>query len=143
MKSNKWSFVLAVGMFMAVILACNASTANISSLKLATDEGGKNETTSFKPGDTVYALAAISNNPGKVQAKFRVLYEDVKGEKAGSVVQGAEKTLDVDGSRPVSFWVTLPPTGFGNGKYKVEVLMLNDKGEQKDQKSATFDVSGY
>ena len=63
MKSNKWSFGLAVGMFLAVILACSASTANISSLKLATDEDGKNETTSFKPGDTVYALAAISNNP--------------------------------------------------------------------------------
>jgi hypothetical protein len=143
MKTNKWSFALAVGMFIAVVLACSASTANISSLKIATDEEGKNEAKSFKPGDKVYALAQISNNPGKVQAKFRVLYDDVKDKTSGDVVQGAEKTLDVDGSRPVSFWIELPPGGFHNGRYKVEVAMLNEKGEQKGLKSATFDVTGY
>jgi hypothetical protein len=143
MKNNKWSFALAVGMFLAVVLACSASTANISSFKIATDEEGKNEAKSFKPGDKVYAVAQISNNPGKVQAKFRILYDDVKGETAGQLVQGAEKTLDVDGSRPVFFWITLPPAGFNNGRYKVEVSMLNEKGEQKDQKSGTFEVAGY
>ena len=143
MKNNKWSFALAVAMFLAVVLACSASTANISSFKISTDEEGKNEAKSFKPGDKVYAVAQISNNPGKVQAKFRILFDDVKGETSGQLVQGAEKTLDVDGSRPVFFWITLPPAGFNNGRYKVEVSMLNEKGEQKDQKSGTFEVAGY
>jgi hypothetical protein len=140
---NKWTVVLALGLFIGVLLACNATTANISGLKISTDEEGKNETKNFKPGDKVYAVATISNNPGKVQAKFRVLYDDVKGETSGEVVQGAEKTLDIEGSRPAIFWVTLPPSGFNNGRYKVEVSMLTDKGEQKDQKTATFEVSGY
>ena len=143
MKTNRWNFALAVGLFLGVLLACSASTAHIGSLKVATDEEGKNEAKSFKPGDKVYAVAQISNNPGKVQAKFRILYDDVKGKQSGEAVEGAEKTLDIDGSRPAIFWVTLPSGGFNNGRYKVEVNMLNEKGEQKDQKSATFDVSGY
>ena len=90
----------------------------------------------------VYTVAQISNNVGKVQAKFRILYDDVEGQTAGTLVQGAEKTLDVEGDRPAIFWITLPPSGFQNGRYKVDVSMLYS-GEQKDQKSATFDVSGY
>ena len=143
MKTNKWSFPLAVGMFLAVVLACHMSTANISSLKIATDEDGKNEQKTFKPGDKIYAVSQISNNPGKVQVKFRILFDDVKGETTGDVVSGLEKTLDVDGSRPVFFWTTLPTSGASNGRYKVEVTMLNEKGEQKDQKTATFEVTGY
>lgn len=143
MKTDKWKSLLALGLFVAVVLACSASTANISSLKTATDEEGKNESKNFKPGDKVYSVAVISNNPGKVQAKFRVLFDDVEGETSGELVQGAEKTLDIEGSRPAIFWITLPTRGFQNGKYKVEVSMLNDKGEQKDQKTTSFEVSGY
>jgi hypothetical protein len=143
MNTNKWNLVLTFSMLLAVVLACSATTANISSLKISTDEAGKNEAQNFKPGDKIYAVAQISNNGGKVQAKFRVLFDDVEGQKAGTLVQGAEKTLDVDGDRPAIFWITLPPSGFDNGRYKVEVSMLTESGEQKDQKSATFEVSGY
>ena len=143
MKTNKWSFALAVGMFIAVVLACSASTANISSLKIASDEDGKNEKKSFKPGEKLYVVATVSNNPGKVQLKFRILNDDVKGETSGTPVPGLEKTLDVEGSRPAFFWVTLPPGGDINGRYKAEVSMLNEKGEQKDQKTGTFELTGY
>lgn len=143
MNTNKWNLILVSVLLLAVVLACSATTANISSLKISTDEEGKNEAKTFKPGDKVYAVAMISNNIGKVQAKFRLLFDDVAGQKAGTVVQGAEKTLDVDGSRPAIFWVTLPPSGFDNGRYKFEVSMLTESGEQKDQKTATFEVTGY
>jgi hypothetical protein len=143
MLTNKWNSLLALGLLLGLLLACSASTANIGSLKVATDEEGKNEAKSFKPGDKVYAVAQIANNGGKVQAKFRILFDDVEGEKAGTLVQGAEKTLDVEGTRPAIFWITLPAAGFHNGRYKVEVNMLNEAGEQKDQKTATFDVAGY
>ena len=86
-------------------------------------------------------MAQIANNGGTVQAKFRILYDHVEGETAGTLVQGAEKTLDVEGDRPAIFWITLPSSGFQNGRYKVECSMLYS-GEQKDQKSASFDVSG-
>ena len=143
MKSDKWSLVLALGLVIGALLACSATTANISSLKVSSDEEAKTETTSFKPGDKVYAVAQISNNPGKVQTKFRVLYDNVKGQDPGTLVEGAEKTLEVDGSRPAIFSITLPGRGFPNGRYKVEVSMLTENGEQKDQKTSSFDVAGY
>src|SRR2546429_2555383 len=142
MHKNKLDLTIALGLLLALVLACGSTTANISSLKVSTDEQGKNEAKSFKPGDKVYAVAQIANNSGTVQAKFRVLYDDVEGQTAGTLVQGAEKTLDVEGDRPAIFWITLPPSGFQNGRYKVETSMLYS-GEQKDQKSATFEVSGY
>lgn len=145
MHKSRWSLALGMGVVLLVALACNwsASTANISSLKLSKDEEAKTETTNFGPGDKIYATAVISNNPGKQSVKFRVLYDNVEGMKSGDLVQGAEKTLEVDGSRPAIFWITLPSGGFANGRYKVDVVMMNEKGEQKDQKSATFNVSGF
>ena len=115
MKRENWNLVLALGLLMAAVLACSATTVNISSLKLSSDKEGKNEAKSFKPGDKVYAIAQISNNPGKVQTKFRILYDNVEGETAGRLVEGAEKKLDVEGSRPAVFWITLPNHGFRNG----------------------------
>ena len=145
MQKSKWNLALGIGVVLAVVLACNwsASTANISSLKISKDAEGKNETSDFGPSDKIYAVAQISNNPGKQSVKFRLLYDDVKGSKSGDLVQDLEKTLVVDGSQPAIFWVTLPSGGFPNGRYKIDVVMLNEKGEQKDQKSATFNVSGF
>lgn len=143
MRGLKWDTGITLCLLLAVVLACSATTANISSLKVSTDEEGKNEATSFKPGDKAYAIAQISNNVGKVKAKFRVLVDQVDGQTSGTLVPGAEKTLDVDGSRPAIFWVTLPADGFDNGRYKFEVSMLTESGEQKDQKTATFNVTGY
>ena len=134
------SLVVGLGLLLAVLLACGATTANISSLKISTDEEAKNETKTFKPGDKVYTTAQIANNGGKVDVKWRILYDD--GDKAGQPVPGAEKSLEVEGDRPASFWITLPPAGFKDGRYKSEVTMAYS-GEQKDQKSATFEVSGY
>jgi hypothetical protein len=134
------NLVIGLSLLLAVVLACGATTANISSLKLSTDEDGKNETKTFKPGDKVYTTAQVSNNGGKVDVKWRILYDE--GDKAGTPVPGAEKTLEVEGDRPASFWITLPPAGFKDGRYKSEVSMVYS-GEQKDQKSATFEVSGY
>ena len=117
MHKNKLDLTIALGLLLALVLACGATTANISSLKVSTDEQGKNEAKSFNPGDKVYAVAQIANNGGTVQAKFRILYDHVEGETASTLVQGAEKTLDVEGDRPAIFWITLPPSGFQNVNY--------------------------
>ena len=142
MPNTKLNALLALSVFMAVLIACNFTTANIRSFKISKDEAGKSEAATFNPGEKVYAIAQIANNGGKVDAKFRILYDDVEGQSAGELVQGAEKTVEIDGDRPAVFWITLPPQGFANGRYKVEVTMLKS-GEEKDKKSATFEVTGY
>jgi hypothetical protein len=140
MMKNGFHLVLGLGLLLAVVLACGATTANIGSIKLSTDKAGEKEASTFKPGDAVYTTGKISNNGGTVTVKWRILYDE--GDKAGTTVPGAEKTLDAQGDQPFVFWITLPPAGFKDGRYKSEVSMIYS-GEQKDQKSATFEVSGY
>ena len=142
MRTKRWDFPLGLGFLLVTALACNfsASTANISGLKLGKDKGLSQEASSFSAGDTVYALATISNAPGAVKVKGRLAIEDVEGQQSGPI-PGLEKTLDLPGSGTASFTFSAPPSGWPAGKYKVEVLMMNEAGEQKDQKAVSFTVS--
>ena len=145
MRKHVWGLALALGIIVAVFSACsfNLTTAHIRSLKISKDEDGKKEATTFGPGEKVYVIADIGNNVGKVKVKFRVLYDDVQGKEAGTPLSGAEKTLDVEGSQPAIFWITLPGEGFANGRYKAEVTMFAEKGDQKGQSTAAFTVEGF
>lgn len=139
MRTNRFNFALASGLLAVAALACSATTANISSFKIGKDKEVSQEASSFGPNDPVYGVATISNNPGKVKVKGRVLVEDVQGQQPGPV-PGAEKTLDLDGSGTATYSYTPPSDGWPKGKYKFEVIMTNEAGEQKDQKSASFTV---
>jgi len=134
--------MLGVGIVLVAALACkfSASTANISALKLSKDKSATAETSTFEANDTVYAVATISNAPGKVKVKGRLSFEDVAGQQPGPI-PGLETTLDLAGSGTATFNFTPPPDGWPKGKYKVEVMLLTEEGEQKDQKSATFTIS--
>lgn len=142
MRTKRWDYTLGLAVLLATALACNfsATTANISSLKLSKEKGAATETSSFAASDTIYAAAEISNAAEKLKAKGRLSAEQVEGIDAGPI-PGAETTLDLPGSATATFTFTPPPGGWPPGRYKVEVMMLNEAGEQKDQKSATFTVS--
>jgi hypothetical protein len=142
MRTARGGLSVSLGLLVFVALACNfsASTANISDLKLSKDQAGTQQTSSFAPADTVYAVATVSNAPGAVKVTGRLVIEAVEGEQSGPI-PGLEKTLDLPGSGTATYTFTPPPSGFPAGKYKVEVLMLNEAGEQKDQKSASFTVN--
>jgi hypothetical protein len=142
MRTNRVNLALSLGLLIVAGLACNysASTANISDLKLGKDKEVTQAATTFAAGDTVYAEATISNAPGKLKVKGRLAIEEVEGEQAGPI-PGLEKTLDLDGSNTATFTFSPPPSGWPKGKYKVEVFMLDEGGQQKDQKSASFSAS--
>jgi hypothetical protein len=142
MRTKRWDIALGLGLLIFAGLACNfsASTANLSGLKLGKDQGVSAETSSFAKGDTVYALATVSNAPGAVKVKGRLVIDEVEGEKSGPI-PGLEKTLDLPGSGTATYTFSPPPTGWPKGKYKVEVLLINEGGEQKDQKAADFSVN--
>ena len=142
MRNKRWELALGLGLLIVAGLACNfsASTANISGLKLGKEQAVSAETNVFASGDTVYALATVSNAPGAVKVKGRLVVDSVEGETSGPI-PGLEKTLDLPGSGTATYTFSPPPTGWPKGKYKVEVIMLNEGGEQKDQKVATFTVS--
>ena len=141
MRRNKLNLALCLCVLLATVLACNfsASTANLSSLKISKDKSGSPEASTFGGNDTIYAVAEVSNAPGKTQAKGRLVIEDVEGQPSGPVA-GLENTVELPGSGTATFTFK-PASSLPAGKYKVEVLMLNEAGEQKDQKSASFTVS--
>ena len=140
MRTKRWNLALSLGLLLALAPACELSTANISDLKIGKDKNVSSATNTFAPNDTVHAVATVSNVPDKVQVRGRLVIDSVEGEKSGPI-PGAEKVLDMPGSGTASFTFTPPPDGWPSGKYKVEVHVLNEGGEQKDQKSADFTVS--
>lgn len=142
MRTTRWDLTLGLGLVLIANVACNVSfsSANMSSLKLGKDKAVTQEASSFSPGDTIYAVATISNAPGKVKVKGRLAFEDVPGEQTGPI-PGLETTLDLAGSGTATFTFSPPADGWPKGKYKVEAMMLNENGEQKDQKTASFSVN--
>jgi hypothetical protein len=137
-----WNLALGLGLLLAVALACkfSASTANISSLKLGKDKAVTQESSSFAPGDTVYGVAEISNAPDKVKVTARLVADDVEGISNGPI-PNSDVSVDLPGSGTATFNFKGPGGTWPKGKYKMEVKMLNEEGEQKDQKSADFTVS--
>jgi hypothetical protein len=142
MNATRRDLLFPFTILILFALACNfsASTANISELKLGKDKAATQQTNTFEPTDTIYSVATISNNPGAVKVTGRLIIEDVEGETPGPI-PGLETTIDLPSSGTATFTFTPPPTGFPEGKYKIEVIMLNESGEQKDQKTASFTVS--
>jgi hypothetical protein len=64
---------------------------------------------------------------------------DVPGQTPGPVPD-LQSSLEVEGNKTATYNFTPPTAGWPAGKYKVEVVMVTDQGEQKDQKSANFSV---
>lgn len=144
MSGKKWNLACALCLVLATVLACNFSftTANLSSLKLSKEKSASTTASSFGPKDTIYAVADVSNSPGKIKLKGRLLADSIEGYTSGTVLPGAETTIEMPGSGTGTFTFTPTTAGWPNGSYKVEVSMLTENGEQKDQKTATFSVSG-
>ena len=142
MRTARGGLAASLGVLVFAALACSfsASTANISDLKVSKDKAATQPTSGFAASDTVYAVATISNSPGAVKVRGRLVFDEVEGAESGPV-PGAETTVELPGSGTATFTFTPPSSGFPPGKYKVEVFMLNEQGEQKDQKSAGFTVS--
>jgi hypothetical protein len=139
----KRSTLLGLVLLLTYVGGCKVSctTANISSLKLSKDEKGTVQTKEFAPGDTVYITATVSNNPGNVKLTFRVVAEKVEGVQENLPIPSSEKSMDLPGSGYATYHLSPPPQGWPAGRYRAEVVMLYN-GEQKDQKSDTFTVTG-
>jgi hypothetical protein len=143
MRIIRWTLTLSLGLLLLGGVACkfSMSTANISGLKLGKDKSATQETSSFAADDTIYGVAAISNAPGKIKVKGRLAIDEVEGQHSGPI-PGLETTVDLAGSGTATFTFSPPTAGWPKGKYKLDVMMLNEDGEQKDQKTASFTISG-
>jgi len=138
---NKAGFLISLVVLALVGLACNASTANLSSWKLSTDKDGKNETSSFKTGDTINGRAQVANNGGKVTVKMYMTADDAPGLKKGDTLKGSDVSVEIN-IYGVALYTLPIPAGMTAGKYIVTADMINDAGEKKDSKSVNITIAG-
>jgi hypothetical protein len=134
-----WTTLLLLLMMGAS--ACSFTTANISSLKLSKEKGGTTEASTFAPDETIYARATVSNVPSKVTLKIQFITEDVEGQPKNAPVPSFDKSFDLPSDGYVDYYVSPPPQGWPEGKYRIATTMHIESGEQKDQESATFTVA--
>jgi hypothetical protein len=141
MPIQRWSLVVGIMLTLAAASACSFTTANISQLQLSKDRRGTTEDNTFAPTDDIYAGATVSNVPSKVTLKFRLITEDVEGQPKNAPAPGFDKSFELEKSDVVVYSLNPSPEGWPVGKYRIDVTMHIESGEQKDQETATFTVS--
>ena len=129
-------------LLLTLLAACSFTTAHLSSFKLGKDKEVTSETSKFGPKDEVWAKTEVANVPSKVTLKFSLVLVKVAGQPEGLHNPGTDYSVDLEASGTGTYHLTPPPTGWPSGTYRVEVAMVTNTGEQKDQKTAEFTVSG-
>jgi len=135
--------LLLAGTIVALtITACSASvsTAHIGSLKTGSEKGFTTETTTFGPGDTIYAQATAENLPNTVTMKWQVVAEAVAGQQPNTPIPGLDQSSDMASDGTNSLSLSPPTAGWPLGTYKIIVTMV-DGGAQRDQKTKQFTVA--
>ena len=138
---NRYTFVIATAMLAMAAIACSFSTANMSSFKTSKDKEGKQESTTFKGGETLYANAVISNAGGKTTTRFYLVADEAPGLKKGDTVPGSEVKVDLPSAGTAQYSLPIP-AGIASGKFTLNAEMLDDKGEKKDSKSTAISIEG-
>ncbi|MEP6945241.1 MAG: hypothetical protein ABJA02_04935 [Acidobacteriota bacterium] len=114
----------------------------MSSFKTSKDKDGKQEASTFKAGDTIYANAVISNAGGKTTTRFYLVADaDSVAAKKGETVKGSEVKVDLPSAGTAQYSLPIP-AGIPSGKFTLNAEMLDDKGEKKDSKSADITIEG-
>lgn len=131
--------IIAVVLFTAAF-ACNMSTANLSALKVGQNAEVSNPSSNFAAGDTIYAVASVSNNPGKGKVKMYIQAENVKGVAPGTVVANSVVNLDIDGDAVAKYEYPTVSTASG-GTFKMVAELYNEEGEKKDSLNQTIIVA--
>jgi hypothetical protein len=136
------SRALGLTVVLIAVGACSSGPPSISDLKVGKDKDVTQAANAFAAGDTLYAVATIDNPPkdGKVVGHLSVV--DVAGQQAGPI-PGLEMTLSLSGGlNTASFKFSAPTAGWPDGKYKLDVALLDASGAEKGQKSADLTTTG-
>jgi len=135
------SLLITLGL-AAGLVGCNFSvtTAHIDSLRLSKDKAGKEPSATFGPHDQIHARASVANVPSKVTLKWQFITEQVDGEPHDAPVSALDMAFDLPSDGSSSYDLSPPEDGWPVGKYRIEVRMLVEGGEQKDQKIAPFAI---
>jgi hypothetical protein len=136
------SRIVALTVLLVAVGACSSGPPSLGDLKVGKDKEVTQPASAFAAHDSVYAEAKIDNPPKGGKVVGRLVIVDVPGQQAGPI-PGLEKTIDLAGPlNTASFDFTAPTAGWPDGKYKLEVVLLDGSGANKGEKSSEFTTSG-
>lgn len=125
-----------------LLTACKAGPPAISEFKIGKTKDVAQPAKDFAAGDTLYGTARIDNPPKDGKVTGRLVIVDVEGQQPGPI-PGLETTLDLGGAMNSADFTFTPPTnGWPNGKYQMEVVLVDGTGAEKDKKTADLTTSG-
>jgi len=121
---NKQKLVVVFIILALAGLACGGSisTANISSAKMTSDEGGTQETSVFAPDQIFYCIVELANAPDDTVVKAVWTAVSVQDTDPNTLIDSSTLT---SGDGTLTFNLT-NNSAWPVGSYKVE-LYLNDK----------------
>jgi hypothetical protein len=123
-------FLPVCAAFLVLVLsACsfNASTANISSAKMARDQDGKQPTETFSPDEPFYCIVELSNAPDDTEVRAVWIAVKAEGADPNTKIDEAKTT---SGSGQLQF--NLSNDGpWPTGEYKVDLYLNNAKEPTK------------
>jgi len=141
MSRGKSSGVLALGILL-VMGACSSGPPAVSELKMGKTKDVAQASNTFDARDALYAVAKIDNPPKDGKVLARLIIVDVEGQQPGPI-PGLESTLSLTGGmNNADFHFTPPNAGWPNGKYQLEVVLMDASGTEKDKKAADFTTAG-
>ena len=134
--------ISVVALLLVAAGACKSGPPSISELKTGKTKDVAQTASAFDAKDTIYAVANIANPPKGGKITGRLIVVNVEGQQPGPI-PGLETSMTLaEGLNVGNFEFSAPTAGWPNGQYQLEVVLADDKGEQKDKKTADFSTSG-
>jgi hypothetical protein len=109
------------------------TTADMSDVKMATDEDGKHPTEVFSPNDTFYCVGYLKNAPEDTKVTAVWIASDIEGIKPDTKI----KQISAKGGSGMFRFNLSPTDSWPTGTYEVE-LYLNDAN--KPTEALAFEV---
>lgn len=131
---NIFGLLIVALVLMTAAWECSIGEAKMNSFKTSKDKDGKQEATTFKAGDTLYASAEIS---GGTKTTTKIWLQDT----GGKTIPGSEVKVELPSAGTAQYSLPLPANVVG-GKYVLHAEMLDEKGEKKDAKSVNITIEG-
>lgn len=127
---------------LLVVTAC-AWGPSVRDVRLGKDREVTQQAETFNAADTLYAVATIKGAPENARVRAQLVIVDVARHKPG-LIRGLDMTIDLlPGMKRVPFNFMAPPTGWPDGKYRLEVLLLDGAGVEKARGIAEFTTTGH
>ena len=135
-RALRWTALLVT------VVACGCGPS-VGAPKLTKDRAGKEPSTIFNAYDTIYAQAPIGSASGNTKVMGRLAIVDVAGRPAG-VIPTFDMTMEViPGMNQASFTFSAPLSGWPDGKYRIDIVVLDASDKPKTTKSAEFTTTGH